>query len=61
MRPKYMRIEDIMREKDEKPSPHDYNINDRLTRDNRYQSIKAGGTSPKDGLVINKNPGPGYY
>jgi hypothetical protein len=27
----------------------------------RYTNVNAGGSSPKDGLEINKNPGPGQY
>lgn len=30
-------------------------------RATRYSKILVGGTSPKDGMVFNKNPGPGQY
>lgn len=32
-----------------------------MVRSTRYSKILAGGTHLKDGLVINKNPGPGQY
>lgn len=32
-----------------------------MVKSTRYSKILAGGTQPKDGLIINKNPGPGEY
>jgi hypothetical protein len=42
-------------------SPTDYHIKEDLVKSTRYSKILAGGSSPKDGMVFNTNPGPGDY
>ena len=42
-------------------SPDSYDIKDEIVRDTRFSKILVGGTAPKDGLIINNNPGPGDY
>lgn len=56
-----MRIEDIMKKNEPRPSPSQYNVDEKLVKLTRYSDINAGGCSPKDGLKISKNPGPGHY
>jgi hypothetical protein len=42
-------------------SPSQYNIKEELVKQTRFSKILAGGTMPKDGLIIDKNPGVGDY
>ena len=61
MRPTYMRAEEIFKKNEPRPSPCQYAIEEKLVKSTRYTAINAGGYSQKDGLAINKNPGPGHY
>lgn len=48
-------------EKRSGPGPQVYTIEDKLVKQTRYNHLLAGGHAPKDGLIIDKNPGPGSY
>lgn len=54
-------IEELSHFKQPHVSPERYQIKDELVKGTRFTKILAGGTSPKDGMVFNKNPGPGQY
>ena len=42
-------------------SPSQYNVKEELVKQTRFSKILVGGTMPKDGLIIDKNPGVGEY
>ena len=54
-------ISDFISRQKANVSPTDYHVKDELVKQTRYSKILAGGSSPKDGMVINSNPGPGDY
>jgi len=54
-------IEEVSHLKQPHVSPERYNVKDELLKATRYSKILVGGTMPKDGMIINKNPGPGQY
>lgn len=60
-RPKLPLIEEVHRLKQPNVSPDNYSVKDELVKSTRFSKVHAGGTSPKDGIVFNKNPGPGEY
>ena len=43
------------------PAPNTYKIEENLVTQTRFNNILAGGHAPKDGLQVDKNPGPGEY
>jgi hypothetical protein len=54
-------IDELQHFKQPNVSPERYQVKDNLLRSTRYSKILVGGTSPKDGMIFNKNPGPGQY
>ena len=61
MRPKYLRLEDIVFQKEIRPAGANYSVNDELVKSTRHVDVNAGGSSPKVGLKIAPYPGPGQY
>ena len=61
LRPRYKQAEEHAIEKRSGPGPQVYTINDNLVKDTRFNHLLVGGHAPKDGLIIDKNPGPGSY
>lgn len=60
-RPRFKRAEEHQIEKRSGPGPQVYTIEDKLIKDTKYNYILAGGHAPKDGLIVDTNPGPGAY
>lgn len=58
---RFKRAEEHHIEKRPGPGPQVYTIDDSLVKQTRYNNILCGGHAPKDGLIIDKNPGPGSY
>lgn len=54
-------VEEIRRRHKPNVSPDQYHIKDELVKPTRYSKILAGGSSPKSGMILDKNPGPGEY
>ena len=54
-------IKDFLNRQKANVSPTDYHVKDELVKSTRYSKILAGGSAPKDGMIINNNPGPGDY
>lgn len=60
-RGRFKRAEEYAIEKRSGPGPQVYSIDEKLTKPTRYTDLLAGGHAPKDGLIIDKYPGPGTY
>ncbi len=58
---RYPRDDEMKMVKHPAPGPQRYAIKDELVKNTRFSKIHCGGFSPKDGLIISKNPGPGHY
>jgi hypothetical protein len=54
-------VDDFLNKLKPSVSPSQYNIKEELVKQTRFSKILAGGTMPKDGLIIDKNPGVGEY
>ena len=54
-------IEELYHFKQPNVSPDRYLIKDEVVKQTRFSKILAGGSSPKDSFIANKNPGPGSY
>ena len=54
-------VDDFLKKLQPNVSPSQYNVKDELLKQTRFSKILAGGTMPKDGLIIDKNPGVGEY
>jgi len=54
-------INDFIKRQKANVSPTDYHVKDDIVKPTRYSKILVGGSAPKDGLIINNNPGPGNY
>jgi|LauGreDrversion4_2_1035121.scaffolds.fasta_scaffold115950_1 hypothetical protein len=54
-------VDDFLKKLKPNVSPSQYNIKDDIVKQTRFSKILVGGTMPKDGLIIDKNPGVGQY
>lgn len=58
-RPKYKRFDELVHERKPGPGPQVYSIEEKLVKQTRFTNPLVGGHGLKNGLIIDKNPGPG--
>jgi len=60
-RPQYKADYELQIEKKPGPGPQVYTLEEKLVKPTRYSNPLAGGHDKKNGLKVDKNPGPGQY